>query len=148
MGVPAGTLEIELLTNVARLQADMEQVKKAVGGMSDDVARKTRAANDNIAAVGSTGRLAGHHVQNLAFQVQDLGIQMAMAAGSSHPLRMGLMALMQQGAQIQGIMSQAGIGVGGLSKEIGRMTLRWAPLAAAVGGGYLAINSYTDSINE
>lgn len=144
----AGTLEIELLTNVARLQAEMEQVKKAVGGMTDDVARKTRAANDNINGIGRTGRLAGHHVQNLAFQFQDLGVQMAMAAGSAHPLRMGLMALFQQGAQIQGIMSQAGMGVGGLTKELGRMAGRWGPAIAAIGAGTLAVNSFTDSINE
>lgn len=144
----AGTLEIELLTNLAKLQADMEQVKKSVGSMTEDVGRKARAANDNINRIGTTNRLAAHHTQNLAFQFQDLGIQMAMAAGSAHPLRMGMMALMQQGAQIQGIMSQAGIGVGGLTKELGRMAGKWGPWAAAIGGAVLLLDNFTDSVNE
>lgn len=67
-----------------------------------------------IGTIGNTGRLAGHHMQNLAFQFQDLGVQMFAAAGSSDPLKLGLTALVQQGSQIGGIMSQAGIGVRGV----------------------------------
>lgn len=64
--------------------------------------------------LGNTGKLTGHHMTNLAFQFQDLGIQMAAAAGSSAPLKMALMALIQQGTQIQGIAMQSGVGMKGI----------------------------------
>ncbi|TCD04279.1 hypothetical protein EYB45_08515 [Erythrobacteraceae bacterium CFH 75059] len=75
-------------------------------------------AGRGVGSVATTGRFAAHHMQNLAFQFQDVGVQMVMAAQSSDPLRMALMALMMQGSQIQGIMSQAGVGVGGLARQV------------------------------
>ena len=120
----AGTLEIELLMNVAQLQADMENVKKSVGRMSDDVGRKTKAVNDNLAGfgrgvkgVGQSSRLASHHAQNLSFQLQDIAIGLK---GGQRPMTV----FMQQGSQIAQIMGQAGIGVGGLAKEIAGMAGR------------------------
>lgn len=78
------------------------------------VEREQEAVNRGLGTVGGSGQLAGHHMQNLAFQFQDLGIQMFQAAGSSAPLKMAFTALLQQGAQIQGVMSQAGIGIRGV----------------------------------
>lgn len=147
-GVKAGTLEIEILTNMAKLQQEMEQIKKSVGGMANDVGRTTRAANDNIASLGKTSGLAKHHVQNLAFQFQDLGIQLTAAAQSSKPMQMAMMALFQQGTQISGVMSQAGIGVGGLAKEMGAMAVRAAPLIIAVGAIATGVGLLTSEINE
>lgn len=77
-------------------------------------------------SVRGPSKLAGHQVQNLAFQFQDLGVQMAMAAQSSAPLKMALMALFQQGSQISGIMGQAGLSVKGLAVEVGGMVGRFA----------------------
>lgn len=153
-GIPAGTLSIEIVAEIARLQADMDKVKSTVGAMSTDVARKTKAVNDNIASLGTTSRLAGHHTRNLMFQFNDLGIQMAAAAGSSEPLKMALMALAQQGSQIGGIMSQAGIGVGGLAKEVGGMAGRFAlahpfltAFAIAAAGAASAVALFTKEMN-
>lgn len=96
-----------------------------------DVTAQHERANGAISGVGGTGKIAGHHMQNLAFQFQDLGLQMAAAAGSSDPLKMGLMAVMQQGTQIQGIMSQAGIGVRGVAGAFASMTKSVLLAAAA-----------------
>ncbi len=126
----AGTLEIDLIANVARLQADMQAMKKAVSAGMSSVSSDAAAADMALSRVGSGGitkvtdasRVGAHHVQNFAFQMQDLGIQMVAAAGSSHPLKLAFTALMQQGSQIQGIMMQSGVGIGGLVKQLLVMT--------------------------
>jgi hypothetical protein len=108
-------------SEVRNMRAEMRAAAAEERGLTE-LAGRIRATNAQLNLleagtnrIGSTGRLAGFHMQNLAFQFQDLGIQMAAAAGSSAPLKMAFMALMQQGTQIQGIMSQAGVGI----REVG-----------------------------
>ncbi len=109
-------------------------------GRLREVETQHSVVNRGLGAVGGTGRLAGHHMQNLAFQFQDLGVQMAAAAGSSAPLKLGLTALLQQGAQIQGIMSQAGIGIRGVGVAFVTMS-KTILLAAATNPYLLAIGA-------
>jgi hypothetical protein len=71
------------------------------------------AANANR-AVGQTGQLARHHMMNLGFQFQDLGVQIASGANP-------LTAFVQQGAQIAGVMAQAQIGIMGVVRAFGAM---------------------------
>lgn len=71
-------------------------------------AAATKALDQAVRQTGTTSGLAKHHVQNLAFQINDLGVQLASGANP-------MMAFVQQGSQIGGIMSQAGIGVKGLT---------------------------------
>lgn len=155
MGIPAGTLEIQLITDLAKLQTQMREVKRAVGDMTDGVGRSVGAANDNFGkfgkaaeSAGGSARLSGHHMQNLAFQFQDLGVQMVQAAQSKDPLKLAFTALMQQGSQISGIMSQAGIGVRGLIGALGAMLAPFAPVivaVAALGAGFALL---TGEINK
>lgn len=98
----------------ATAPAEYARQQDVLTGRLREVERQHTAVNSGLGTVGTSGKLAGHHVQNLAFQFQDLGVQMVAAAGSSAPFKMGMMALMQQGAQIQGIMNQAGIGIRGV----------------------------------
>lgn len=145
------TLEMQIIADVARLQKDMRAMEKIVdastGGMgssfnragaaASQMARDAQMAAGGMIRAGESGKLARHHVQNLAFQFNDLGIQMAMAAQSSKPVQMMMMALMQQGSQIGGIMGQAGIGVRGLATEVGGMVGRFAsahPYLVAIAG--------------
>lgn len=130
------TLELQMIADVARLQKDMRAMERIVGDATgkassdfnnagkaaagyaaevQNMAAKSVGAGKQITATGGTAKLAGHHMQNLAFQFQDLSVQMIAAAGSSAPLKMAFMAMMQQGAQINGIMSQAGIGIKGVA---------------------------------
>ena len=135
-GVPAGRLSIELVAEIARLQADLDKAKRMVKAASKGIADDARAANDNLANIGKGSKLASHHVTNLAFQFQDLGLQMQAAAMSSNPLKMAFTAILQQGSQIAGIMMQAGIGVRGLATEVGGMIGRFLmahPILAAIG---------------
>jgi len=96
----------------------------------------TPAANGANMALGATARGAGRmgaQTANVAAQVNDLGVQFAMAAQSSNPLQMVFMALIQQGSQlsyIAGTMENGWRGVFGL---IGSMIARFLPLIAAIG---------------
>lgn len=115
----------------AGLTSTAKTTSAAAAGMSNAM-RQAQAAQEAAAqamgGVAGSGRLAGHQIQNLAFQFQDLGVQLASGAPP-------LTAFIQQGSQISGIMMQAGIGVGGLAREVlGMITgfLRAHPILLAV----------------
>lgn len=111
--------------------------KQAAGSVSafeqavHNAGSRIPVANDNIVGMGGSSKLASHHVQNLAFQFQDLGVQLA---GGANPLT----AFIQQGSQISGIMMQAGMGVGEFVKQVALMTGRLAA-AIALNPAFLAI---------
>lgn len=98
----------------AGLTSTAKTTSAAAAGMSNAM-RQAQAAQEAAAqamgGVAGSGRLAGHQIQNLAFQFQDLGVQLASGGPP-------LTAFIQQGSQISGIMMQAGIGVGGLAREV------------------------------
>ena len=98
-----------------------------------EMARDAQAMAARTTAAGNSGKLAGHHMQNLAFQLQDVVIGLQ---GGQKPMTV----FMQQGSQIAMIASQAGVGIGGMASAVGSMALNFAkahPLllvvAAAVG---------------
>ena len=97
----------------ANLTSTAKTTSAAAAGMSNAM-RQAQAAQEAAAqamgGVAGSGKLAGHHIQNLAFQFQDLGVQLASGGPP-------LTAFIQQGSQISGIMMQAGIGIGGLVRE-------------------------------
>lgn len=91
--------------NVRSVGAAATRTSVAVNGMNTVIAQgaaaQTAAANA-MRAVGQTGQLASHQITNLAFQFQDLGVQLASGANP-------LTAFVQQGSQISGIMMQSGM---------------------------------------
>lgn len=114
----AGSLEIELITNVARLQKEMRDVQRAVGGTMDDISRTTRTASDNLGKIGSgmgkasgTAKLAAHQVQNLTFQLNDMFV--GLASGQKP-----MTVFVQQGVQIGQIAQQAGLGIAGMARAM------------------------------
>lgn len=154
-GVPAGTLSIEIMANVARLQQDMEKVKRSVGDMATSTEKSTRAANDNMGRLtrGLNGtipsaRMASFGMRNLGFQVQDLGVQFATAAGSSDPLRMSLMALAMQGPQIRDAFKQTGQSVTGLITSFVKGHPILTAFAVATGVAYLGLKQFTSKIDS
>lgn len=151
----AGQLEIELIANVARLQADMDKVKKSVGDMTKDVGAKVNAANDNMARLGRgmaatapSARMAAFGMRNMAFQVQDLGVQFATAANSSDPLRMSLMALAMQGPQIRDAFKQTGMSAAGMVGHFVKAHPILAALTVAAGVGAVAFKTFANSIDR
>jgi len=113
-----------------------------------DVDKAVLLSTTSLTGVGGSAKLAGHHTQNLMFQFQDLGVQMAAAAGSSDPLKMAMMALFQQGTQISGIMTQAGIGMRGLGAAAWALIAPFAPLIAVLAAAYGAFRLITSAIEN
>ncbi len=151
----------ELATSANRAEratAGLTNQTKATGaamaGMNNAV-RQAKAAQEAAAQAmgGVAGRtkLASHEVTNLAFQFQDLGVQIA---GGANPLT----AFVQQGSQISGIMMQSGMSVGAFTKAVGSMIATAAGavllnpiflgVAAAVGGTALAFKGFSDQIEN
>ena len=115
----AGTLEIEMITNVARLQKEMADIKRSVAGAMGDVAASSAQADRAIEAVGSRGmtrmggsaKLAGHQMQNLVYQLNDVVVSLF---SGQKPMTV----FMQQGSQIGQITMQAGVGIGGMARAL------------------------------
>lgn len=108
---------------------DMMTYDAAVGRAKQNLNMTTAAINALTNAQIRGGKAAGIHRQhllNLSFQLQDIGV---MLASGQNPL----IILAQQGAQIQGIASQAGVGMGRLAAEAGKMMLRFVPAVALLG---------------
>lgn len=115
-------------------------------------------ANGSVGGIGKTAVLTKSQMLNLGYQVQDLSIQMLAAAQSTSPLKMGFMALMQQGAQIQGIGAQAGISLGGMAKAAVSMIASvskavllnpiFLGIAAAVGVAYGAFKYFQGEVKK
>lgn len=85
--------------------ATASRTSVAINGMNSVIAQGAQAqaaAANAMRAVGQTGQLASHQITNLAFQFQDLGVQIASGANP-------LTAFVQQGSQISGIMMQSGM---------------------------------------
>lgn len=132
----AGTLEIEMITNIARLQKEMADMKRAVGGTMNDIVATAGRADRAMERVGTGGmtrmggsaRLAGHHVQNLIYQVNDMVVSLA---SGQKPMTV----FMQQGSQIGQIAMQAGVGIGGMARAL--LGLAASAAAAALTNPYL-----------
>ncbi|MGE8142869.1 phage tail length tape measure family protein [Novosphingobium sp. NPDC080210] len=132
----AGTLEIEMITNVARLQKEMADMKRTVAGAMGDVADSAARADKALNAVGGGGvtrmggsaKLAGHHVQNLVYQLNDMVV--GLFSGQKP-----MTVFMQQGSQIGQIAMQAGVGIGGMARAL--VGLAASSAAAALTNPYL-----------
>jgi hypothetical protein len=91
--------------SVRSFGATATRTSVAINGMNTVIAQGATAqaaAANAMRAVGQTGQLASHQITNLAFQFQDLGVQLASGANP-------LTAFVQQGSQISGIMMQSGM---------------------------------------
>lgn len=121
--------------------------KQAAGSVSafeqavHNAGSRIPVANDNIAGMGGTSRLASHHVSNLAAQFNDLGVQLY---SGSPPMT----AFIQQGSQIAAVMADANIGVRGLITAVVGMIAPFTPAIAIVGGLAAAVGIMTSDINE
>ncbi|MEL7683236.1 phage tail length tape measure family protein [Citromicrobium bathyomarinum] len=121
---------LETKTGLGLIEADYRKARSEM--------HKFAAANDNV---GQSAKFGRHHLSNLSYQIQDIVIAAQMG---QDPLQIFL----QQGGQIGQIMGDAGVGVGGLTKEIGRMAIKFAPAIIAVGAGTGAIALLRDEVSK
>lgn len=135
---------LETKSALSLVQGEYRGAMKALSSASADL----KGANDNMGSLGGGAKLAGHHVQNLAFQFQDLGVQLASGANP-------MMAFVQQGSQIGGVLMQAGVGVGGMVRQLASMAAGFLvanPLllaaAAAAGGAAVAFIGFQNTLEK
>lgn len=88
----AGTLEIEIIGSVARLQEDMRKMERLVSNSTGQIARSARAANDNLRAIGAGGT-AG--LQQFSREVANLKAQLDPAWAATQRYK-DQMKLLQQ----------------------------------------------------
>lgn len=131
-------VSVQSLNELSAASADLVDKQTKVA----DVADKAGAA---VGRQATRNRLAGHEVANLSFQLQDIAVSLA---GGQNPF----MVLLQQGAQIQGIYSMRGEGVGRVFGDIGAILLRLVTpatvAAAAFGGMALAVGLFADKAGD
>lgn len=143
-------LEIRMAAAAAPT-AELAQEIRNVGAALIRAERNMGGAGNGMQQVANRTKLASHEVTNLAFQFQDLGVQLA---GGANPL----VALAQQGSQVSGIMMQSGMSVGQFGKAILSMignaskALLLNPiflaLAGAAGAVGVAFNFMADDISK
>lgn len=113
------------------------------------------AADARLKAVGTTmgatnavgGRLRGQ-TANIAAQMNDLGVQFAMAAQSGNPLQMVFMALIQQGSQLSYIASTMEGGWKAMGAQMLGMVARFWPLIVAIGAAVAAFKLFQNEMNN
>lgn len=126
----AGAINVKTYTDAVNRSTEQLEAAK----------RGNDALESGLVKVGKGAELSRHHLLNLGFQLQDIGVSLA---SGQNPL----VVLAQQGAQIAGIAGQAGVGLGTLARAAGAMLLPFLPLVAAVGavvGGLQLLASETE----
>lgn len=121
---------------------------KAAGAAASEMAREAQRAAMGVEATGKASWLAAHHVQNLAFQANDLFV--GLASGQKP-----MTVFMQQGAQIAQIGMQAGVGIGAMGSAMVSATAAFVAanpvilgIVAAGGAVAAAFAIITDEINK
>lgn len=143
--VRAGALSEEQFAKNALASRQALKAAQSEYNAAQSALSKFSASNDNV---GKASGLAAHHVQNLAFQANDLFV--GLASGQKP-----MTVFIQQGAQIGQIAMQAGMGFGAMAKQIGAMTVAFVAanpvilgIAAAGGAVAAAFAIVTDEINK
>jgi hypothetical protein len=143
-------LEIRMAAAAAPT-AELAQEIRNVGAALIRAERNMGGASNGMQQVANRTSLAAHEVTNLAYQFQDLGVQLA---SGQNPL----VALVQQGSQVSGVMMSSGMSVGQFGKAIlsmiGNATKAlllnpiFLALAGAAGAVGLAFNFMADDISK
>jgi hypothetical protein len=101
----AGSIEIQLLANMARLQKDMDDAKRAVGGAMDSIERAVGVAKTALVGLGAGLSIAGfvHYMQG-AIDAADHLNDLSKSTGIAATELSGLKLLAQQsGGDLDGI---------------------------------------------
>lgn len=136
------------------LTSSTRTTSAAMAGMSNAVRQATaaqEAAATAVAGVGGAAGLSANQMTNLSYQVQDLVVQLASGTPP-------MMAFMQQGSQIAGIMQTSGMSVMGFTKAVIASTAAalaavamnpvFLAIAATVGIVSAAVNMMADDITK
>lgn len=128
----AATLEVQIISNLARLKSDMDRMDrlvaeatgsasrnfgnagKAASMLAADVQQMAARTRGSMQGLGTSAAQQKAGMQQLGFQIQDLGVQMAMAAGSGNVMKGVMTGLAMQGPQIVSAIAMMRKEAGGL----------------------------------
>lgn len=151
----SGTRAEAAVDRLGDTTAQTGQQMRGAGRAAADYAAAAQMAARQTMEVGQAGKLTAFQARNMAFQFQDLGVQMAMAAQSGSPLKMTLMALAMQGPQITSIMKEAGMSFSDLGKNMASGAASFARahpillgVTAAVGAAAGGLALFTNEIEK
>lgn len=143
-------LEIKM----AAAAAPTAELAREIRSMGAELIKAERAAmtsTPHIAGMGNSSKLASHHTQNLAFQLQDVFV--GLTSGQKP-----MTVFFQQGSQIAGIMMQAGLSVRAFATEVAALTARVAAavalnpaflaFAAAAGTAFVAFKDFQAQVGK
>lgn len=115
---------IEVQTYHAAIESAKGRLDAATAAQNAFTAAQTRG--------GKAAQIHRHHLTNLGFQLNDIGVSLA---SGQNPL----IVLVQQGSQIAGIASQAGVGLRALAVAAAGMLAPLVPVVALIGALYAGI---------
>lgn len=143
-------LEIKLAAAAAPT-AELSREIRMMGAELLRAERNAQTITPHIGGMGESSKLAGHHTQNLAFQLQDVVVSLA---GGQKPMTV----FMQQGSQIGQIMMQSGLSVKTFAAEVAAMTGRvvaavalhpaFLAFAAAAGTAFVAFQDFQAEVGK
>lgn len=128
-------------TQAASATIRLENAQLAQAGAAERAKVKQDLLNQTINKTTANSKLARHHMLNLGFQLQDIGVSLA---SGQNPL----VVFAQQGAQIQGIASQAGVGLGRLAVAAAGLLAPLLPLVAAIGAVFGGLKLLQSEANK
>jgi hypothetical protein len=131
-----------------RMVEMLEKTQGTAASRAMEMAQSAQKAAQGINSVGPSAGQVAQGMRNLAFQAQDLGVQLAMAASSSNPLKGALMALVMQGPQIKDALNQTGQSAGQLALNFAKAHPLLIAAGAAAGVAAAGIGLISSEINE
>ena len=139
---------------MAAAAAPTAELAREIRSMGAELIKAERAAmtsTPHIAGMGDSSKLASHHTQNLAFQLQDVFV--GLTSGQKP-----MTVFFQQGSQIGSIMMQSGLSVKAFATEVAAMTGRvvaavalnpyFLAFAAAAGTAFVAFKDFQAEVGK
>jgi hypothetical protein len=131
--------------------AELAREIRSMGAALINAERAAATTTPHIGSMGESSKLAGHHAQNLAFQMNDVFV--GLTSGQKP-----MTVFMQQGSQIGQIMMQSGLSVKAFAAEVAAMTGRvvaavalnpaFLAFAAAAATAFAAFKSFQSEVGK
>ena len=131
--------------------AELAREIRSMGAALINAERAAMTSTPHITSMGNSTKLASHHTQNLAFQLQDVFV--GLTSGQKP-----MTVFFQQGSQIAGIMMQAGLSVRAFATEVAALTGRvvaavalnpaFLAFAAAAGTAFVAFQDFQAEVGK
>ena len=131
--------------------AELAREIRSMGAALINAERAAMTSTPHITSMGNSSKLAGHHTQNLAFQLQDVFV--GLTSGQKP-----MTVFFQQGSQIGQIMMQSGLSIKAFAAEVAAMTARvvaavalnpyFLAFAAAAGTAFVAFKDFQAQVGK